>query len=278
VNDTTFPGRVLATVRASSWPGLFDCAHRFYWQDIMGVRGPSSGRSMIGTAVHAGTAVFDQARIDGHHVSVSDAVDASVEALANPREEVAFDEDVTRQDAENFAVKLTTRYCQDIAPTRTYAAVELQCAALDIVTSHGIVRVTGTTDRVRLMAAGQLGISDLKTGARATEKTPEGGRRAVTKGHHLQLGIYTLMAEQGAGRRIDGPAEIVGLQTTKEAPCAVGEIPDVKTPLLGTEDTPGLIEMAAQLLSQGLFPPNPKSFVCSAKYCAAHAHHCKYHD
>ena len=268
----------LAVVRASSWPSLFDCAHRFYWQDIMGVRGPSSAKSAIGTAVHAGTAVFDQSVIEGNPVTVDDAVEASHEALTNPREDVVFDEDMTRKDAESFAIRLTTRYCQDIAPTRTYEAVELRCESLDIVTTHGVVRVTGTTDRVRLLDSGLRGISDLKTGGRATEKTPEGGRRAVTKGHHLQLGIYTLMAEQASGERMDGPAEIVGLQTTKEAPCGVGEIADVKTPLLGTPERPGLIEMAAHMLKEGLFPPNPKSFICSAKYCAAYASHCKYHD
>lgn len=72
-----------------------------------------------------------------------------------------------------------------------------------------------------------------------------GGRRAVTKGHHIQLGIYTLMAEQASGERLDAPAEIIGLQTTKEAPVATGEVADVKTPLLGTEDHPGLIQIAA---------------------------------
>lgn len=273
------PARPLAIVRASSWPGLFDCAHRFYWQDVMGVRGPSSARSAIGTAVHAGTAVFDRAVMEGKPASIDEAVEASHQALSNPQEEVVFDDDLSPKEADAFAVRLTAKYCAEISPTRTYSAVELQCTALDIVTRHGIVRVTGTTDRVRVLQDGQRGISDLKTGARATEKTQDGsGRRAVTKGHHLQLGIYTLMAEQASGERMDAPAEIVGLQTTKEAPCATGEIADVKTPLLGTDERPGLIEMAAQMLKEGLFPPNPKSFVCSAKYCAAYAAHCKYHD
>lgn len=268
--------RPLATVRASSWPGLFDCAHRFYWQDVVGLRGPGNGRSAVGTAVHAGTALFDQARLDGRAVSVSDAVEASFEALTKPDEEVVYDEGMTRRDAEGMAVLLTTRYCQEIAPARTYAAVELRCAALDIVTGHGIVRVTGTTDRVRLLPDGRFGIGDLKTGAASTELDDQGRRRAVTKPHGMQLGIYTLMAEHGTGQRIDGPAEIVALQTTKGGPCATGEIADVKTPLLGTDEQPGLIEMAAQLLAAGLFPPNPKSLLCSPRYCAAHDTRCKY--
>lgn len=276
--EPEFPVKPLATVRASSWPSLFDCAHKWYWQNIVGLRSPSGGAAALGSAVHHGTAVFDQARLDGTTTSVGDAIDASREALVNPKDEVLWDESLTRAEADGFAVKLTSRYCQDIAPTRTYAAVELACTALDIATAHGVVRVTGTTDRVRQLVDGRKGISDLKTGGRATEKTESGGRRAVTKGHHIQLGIYTLMAEQATGERMDAPAEIVGLQTTKDTPCAVGEIEDVKTPLLGDGNFPGLIEIAAGMLKSGVFPPNPKSVLCSNKFCPAHAAHCKYHD
>ena len=127
---------------------------------------------------------------------------------------------------------------------------------------NGPIEVTGT----------------LKSGGRATEKTADGGRRAVTKGHHIQLGIYTLMAEQASGERLDAPAEIIGLQTTKEAPVATGEVADVKTPLLGTEEHPGLIQIAARMLKDGIFPPNPKSMLCSAKYCPAYGTRCHYHD
>lgn len=268
----------LATVRASSWPSLFDCAHKWYWQNIMGLRSPSGGPAVLGQAVHAGTAAYDQAVLDGQNLSITEAVDVSREALAKPEGDVLWDDGLTPTEADGFAVKLTSRYCADIAPTRTYAAVELLCTALDIATPHGVVRVTGTTDRVRQLADSRKGISDLKTGGRATEKTESGGRRAVTKGHHIQLGIYTLMAEQASGERMDGPAEIVGLQTTKDTPCAVGEIADVKTPLLGDGKFPGLIEIAAGMLKSGVFPPNPKSMLCSNKYCPAYAAHCKYHD
>lgn len=272
------PVTPLATVRASSWPSLFDCAHKWYWQNIVGLRSPSGGAAALGSAVHHGTAVFDQAHLDGAGVSVEEAIDASRGALAKPNEDVLWDDSLTKPEADGFAVKLTARYCQDIAPTRTYAAVELACTALDIATAHGIVRLTGTTDRVRQVADGRKGISDIKTGGRATEKTEAGGRRAVTKGHHIQLGIYTLMAEQATGERMDAPAEIVGLQTTKDTPCAVGEIADVKTPLLGDGKFPGLIEIAAGMLKSGVFPPNPKSVLCSSKFCPAYAAHCKYHD
>jgi hypothetical protein len=265
---------LLGVIRASSWPSLFDCSYRWYWQNIVGLRMPSSGAPALGTAVHAGTAAFDSATLDGRVASVEEAIDVSRKALTE--QEVAWDEDLTPSEADTFAIKLTARYCQDIAPTQNYTAVELECTALDVATKHGVVRLTGTTDRVRQINDGRKGISDLKTGGRATEKAADGRRRAVTRVHEMQLGVYTLMAEQATGERLDAPAQIVALQTTKEAPCATGEINDVKTPLLGTDEHPGLIEIAAQMLSTGLFTPNPKSMLCSNKYCPAYASRCKY--
>lgn len=272
------PAEPLATIRASSWPSLFDCAHRWYFQNIVGLRMPSSGNAALGTAIHAGTAAYDESRLAGDQIDVITAVDTARAALQSPDQEVAWDESLTPVEADGFAIKLTSRYCQEISHTREYAAVELACEALDIGTEFGVVRVTGTTDRIRITEDGLKGISDLKSGGRATEKTPEGGRRAVTKGHHIQLGIYTLMAEQASGERLDAPAEIIGLQTTKDTPVATGEVADVKTPLLGSEEYPGLIEIAARMLKDGVFPPNPKSMLCSKKYCPAYAAHCHYHD
>lgn len=267
---------VLGVLRASSWPSFYDCSHRWYWENVMRLRSPSSGPATLGTAIHAGTAHFDQATMDGQPVSVLEAVDASREALAHPEEEVQWDDNLTPKEADTFAIALTTKYCQEVAPTRTYVGIELQCEALDIETRHGVIRVTGKTDRVRELADGRRGISDLKSGKTATSKNEDGTRKATTKGHHLQLGIYTLMAEQASGELMEAPAEIVGLQTTKEAPVATGEIADVKSPLLGTSEYVGLIEMAAAMLKAGSFPPNPKSMLCSKKYCAAYAHHCKF--
>lgn len=273
-----FQAEPLATIRASSWPSLFDCAHRWYFQNIVGLRMPSSGNACLGTAIHAGTAAFDSSTLAGDQIDVVTAVDTARAALQNPEQEVAWDDSLTPVEADSFAVRLTSRYCQEIAPTRNYAAVELECQALDIGTEHGVVRVTGTTDRIRIVEDGRKGISDLKSGGRATEKAADGSRPAVTKGHHIQLGIYTLMAEQSSGERLDAPAEIIGLQTTKDTPVATGEVQDVKTPLLGTDEYPGLIEIAAKMLKDGIFPPNPKSMLCSPKYCPAYSGKCRYHD
>jgi hypothetical protein len=247
---------------------------------IVGLRTPSSGAAALGHAIHAGTAKFDSARLEQRETSIDEAIDAANMVFdEESKKDVVFDEKLTSKEALDYSIRLTARYCQDIAPLREYSAVELLCHALYIMTKHGVVCVTGTTDRIRVLADGSKGIADLKSGGRATEKTEDGRRRAVTKGHHIQLGIYTLMAEQASGERLDAPAEVIGLQTTKETPVATGEVADVKTPLLGSEEHPGMIEIAAGMLKSGIYPPNPKSMLCSEKYCAARAHgKCHYHD
>lgn len=261
---------ILGVVRASAWSSLFDCSLRFYYQNILGLRIPSSGAAALGTAIHHGTAHFDAARHRGDEVSIDEAVEQSIDAVKNPADEVLWDDDLQPNTAQMLAAVLTAKYCVEVGSDRRYAAVELACDALDIETEHGTIRVTGTTDRIRELPDGRKGITDLKSGKRATVKNPDGTRRAETSSHHLQLGIYTLMAEQASGERLEAPAEVIGLQTTKEAHVATAEVVDVKTALLGTEDMPGLITLAAKMLKDGVFPPNPKSMMCSAKYCAGH--------
>jgi RecB family exonuclease len=168
---------------------------------------------------------------------------------------------------------LTVNYAEQIAPVHVYRAIEVQCKALDITTDDGIVRITGTTDRVRVTEDGEEGISDLKSGKTAV--SADG--RAVTKGHHLQTGIYKIMAEHELGRAMNAPDEIIGMQVAGTARVGTGEIRDSRTPLVGDDTGPGLIELAARMLRTGTFPPNPKSNLCSPKYCGGYSR-CKFHD
>jgi len=258
---------VLGTVRASAWPSLFDCALRYYYEQIMGLRTPSSGAAKLGTAIHAGTAAFDRGRLDGGvPITVDDAAGVVVDELRSDGEATVWDDDLSKREAEPIGIKLTATYCQTIAPTRTYEAVELQCEALHITTEHGVIRLTGKTDRVRNTPDGK-GISDLKSGKRAVEGIVEGKPRAVVKGHHLQLGVYRLMAEAAISEPMTGPDEIIGLQTSGKGHVAVAEVRNSTTPLLGTAENPGLIEIAAAMLKSGIFPPNPRSMLCSKKFC-----------
>lgn len=257
----------LVFIRASSLGELFDCPARWEAKYLLGKRMPRSAPAQLGTAVHAGTAVFDSSRLPGGDpVSADDAAGALVDAIHHPEEEVDW-EDTAPKDVERIALALHTRYCNDVAPTQTYLGVEVKCEKLELP-DLGIA-LTGTTDRVRRTHSGGLGISDLKTGGKAVGVDG----RAVTQGHGAQLGVYELLAEHAMGLQITEPAQIVGMQTGKTAAAqrvGLGEVPNARAPLVGTEEQPGLLEHASRLLRSGAFYGNPKSYLCSAKYCPAH--------
>jgi hypothetical protein len=105
--------------------------------------------------------------------------------------------------------------------------------------------------------------------------TTEG--RAVTKGHGLQTGAYELLAEHATGIAFTAPAQIVGFQTNGKARVGCGEIPHARRALLGEGDRPGLIHFAAKILREGLFYGNPRSMLCSIRFCPAY-HACPYRD
>lgn len=258
--------RTIIPIRASSLAELFDCPARWEAKHILGMRGPRSAAAQLGTAVHAGTALFDQSHLPGGTpLSADDAAGAVVDAIHKPEEEVDWEETAPR-DAERIALALHTRYCGEIAPQQVYRGVEVKCESLELP-DLGIA-LTGTTDRVREVG-GSLGITDLKTGGRAVGADG----RAVTQGHVVQLGVYELLAEHAMGLHITAPAQIVGMNTGK-TPAAqrvgTGEVPNARAALIGTEESPGLLEHASRLIHSGAFYGNSKSFLCSAKYCPRH--------
>lgn len=253
-------------IRASSLAELFDCPARWEAKNLLGMRMPSSGAARLGTAIHAGTAAFDQAKLDGIACTPDEAAGEFIKALYDTEEEVDWD-DAQPRDAERIGLALHTRYCAQIAPAQDYVAVELKCDRLEIA-GLGIA-LTGTTDRVRRTATGELGIADLKSGARAVGSDGT----VVTAGHGPQMGVYEILAERSSGSLITAPAQIIGLQTGKTAASqrvGTAEISGARDALVGTEDSPGLLEHASRLVHSGSFYGNPKSVLCSAKYCPRH--------
>lgn len=254
-------------IRSSSLADLFDCPARWSAKYIDGKTMPRSAAAQLGTAVHAGTAAFDSSRLPGGSpISAGDAAGALVDAIQHPEDEVDWG-DTPQRDAERIALALHARYCADIAPRQRYLGVEVKCERLDLP-ELGIA-LTGTTDRVRITPSGGHGITDLKTGGRAVGVDG----RAVTQGHGMQLGVYELLAEHAMGLSITEPAQIVGMQTGKTAAAqrvGVAEVPQARAALVGTEEQPGLLQHAARLIHSGAFYGNPRSMLCSARYCPAH--------
>ncbi|MCE3602715.1 PD-(D/E)XK nuclease family protein, partial [Massilia sp. P8910] len=177
------------TVRASSWGALFDCAFKWEGEHMLGMRRPSSLRASLGTAVHAGTAAFDQARLDGSPIRADDAAEVFVDALQNPAEEVDYKSDTTINltEAETIGLALTVKYCLDVAPLFRYKSVEMKLNPLEIECDDEItIRLTGTMDRARVADNGTgIVIPDVKTGSRIIENG-----EVSLKGKGAQLGVY----------------------------------------------------------------------------------------
>lgn len=262
----------IVTVRASSWQELFDCPMRWEAKNLRGIRLPSSGAAHLGTSLHASTAVFDQGRILGNRVTADESLGAFVDTLYHPEEEVVWDE--PRQEAEKIGRRLHLKYCAEVAPAHEYTNVEMRCEALDVDMGEGLtIRLTGTTDRVRKLPTGEVGIADLKSGKRRVNK--EGVVDARADGP--QLGVYELLAEHVLGIPITAPAEVIGLQTTATGNVGTAILPNVRHNLIGTSDKPGLLQMAANIIRSGSFYPNPKSQLCGERWCPLYKS-CKYHN
>ncbi len=256
------------TIRASSLSDLLDCPARWEAKHVRLMRLPSSPKAILGKAVHAGTAAYDVSRIQGTGLTPDDAAGAVVDAIHKPQEDVDWraDEDMNPATVERISLALHRLYCSEIAPTQEYLGVEVTCEDLDI-SDLGLV-LTGTTDRVRRDGHGRLGIADLKTGGNAVAANGT----VNTKGHGVQLAVYEVLAAHATGQRIEAPAQVIGLQTAKTAKglrVGKGEVQSAMAALVGTEDAPGILQHASRLIHSGLFHGNPRSQLCSEKYCPA---------
>jgi len=252
----------LTTIRASSLGELFDCPARWESKHILKMHTPSNGKAQLGRAVHASTAAYDQAVLDGSGITIQEAAGAAVDTISNPDEEVSWDDDKPA-DVEKIALSLHRKYCEQVAPTQNYVAVEVQCDRLEI-TDVGLA-LTGTTDRIRKTNGG-YGIVDIKTGKQAVAKDGH----VNTKGHAYQIGVYELLAEYGGGLPITAPGEIVGLNTAKTPASqriGSGEITGSRAVLLGDASNTGILSQASKLIHSGSFYGNPKSMMCHERYC-----------
>lgn len=262
-------------VRASSWASLFDCAYRFEGTQLLGIRSPSSPRALLGTAIHAGTAAFDAARVIGEPVSAYDAAELTIKTLREPGEEVDWrGSDLTLNKAEQISLALHTEYCARWSPRFEFKAVELTTKPLVIDCGGGqLVELTGTLDRSRIISSTEKDrIGDVKTGRAAVVNGV-----AKTAPHRAQIGTYRLLYEHTTGVETDDVSEVIGMNTSGTPTIATGTTRGTRELMVGTEEFPGLIQIGAAMFRTGLFPPNPQSFVCSERYCPRWKT-CPYHE
>lgn len=260
-------------IRASSLEDLFDCPKRWACKYLEERTLPQTGAARLGTAIHAGTAAFDRARVEGNPISIDDAAGVVVDAIWSKEEDVEWYDDKPEQ-IESVAVSLHTLYCSQIAPKYVPVAVEVECEALQF-TDLGLI-LTGTTDRVyKGLTTDNMGILDIKSGKNIV--SPDGTVNVNSK--PLQLGGYELMTQVALGVELKMPAVVVGLQagkTSKGQRVGTGYLTAPRRLLVGTKDEPGALEHASRIIHGGWFPGNPRSMMCSEKYCPCF-HECRFH-
>lgn len=251
-------------LRASSLSDLFDCPQRWYSKNIMHQYLPTSGSARLGTAIHAGTAKFDSSIMNNEGLTVDECTGAVVDAIYDSTTEEVDWSEQPQSEAEKIAISLHKKYCQEIAPTQHYVAVEASIEALDIVDLD--ISLCGTTDRIRLTEDGDYAISDLKTGK--TIISADGSVK--TAGYATQLAVYNLLASQAIGQPVNGISQIIGLNTAKTEKAQRVGIGNVSTSidiLLGDDSNTGLLQIASRMLKSGDFYGNPRSMLCSSKFC-----------
>lgn len=251
-------------VRASSWGGLFDCAHRWEAENILGMRRASTMPAHLGTSIHEATAFYDQAIANGIDVSIDDAIDVFVDSLDDPHVELDKSDDLKINEARKRGIALVALYCQQVSPQVKFVSIEESLPSLEVDCGGVVIQITGTMDRARVMT-GKMGdvVTDIKTGRRLFSSDGD----VSIKGRSAQCGIYQVMYEQKTGIESAG-SQILALSTGTKPQAGFSKVWDAKRVIIGTEQSPGMIDYAATMLKTGHFPPNPQSQLCSDKYCA----------
>lgn len=263
-----------AIVRASSLGALLDCAHRWEGIHLLGMSGRTSGAAWLGTSLHAATAAYD---LNRDTMLVREATEFFRDHLQGEAAKAADVQwtDLSPTQAKNVGVPLVQEYCFQWSPHFEFLAVEMtlepQTIGVDLSRYKlGPVDITftGSMDRARVIRQSNraAAVADVKSGKRVITDGV-----ASTKGHAAQTGVYTMLAEMD-GRipyPLSGTPSIIALSTAGGSgpKIATADMPTAREQLMGTATEPGLIEYAGLYLKTGLFPPNPRSSLCSETYC-----------
>ena len=225
---------------------------------------PTTVQAKFGTSIHAGVAVYDKRRMMSGDGITEEAVTAFTEELSKPEEGLTWDA-ADYAKSQTIGLELLKKYFEQVAPKRKFVAVEMTCSNMDVLVEGVVLRLTGTVDRIRQDESGGFGVSDFKTG----EQAVRADGTVVVSPHRGQLGVYEILAASVTGVQMSLPAEIIGMQSTGKARVGIGEVVGAAESLIGTEESPGTLVYVAKLLREGIFYGNPKSLLCSAKFCPA---------
>ena len=232
-------------------PELFDCPARWWAKHQEGRRSWSSAEALLGTAVHAGTAVFDRERATGHPIEASQAALAVVDAISAGANDVAWIAGgMTQTGVRDEAMKTHFRYCADIVARPAWTEVETKLDPITLQFGGVAITLTGTEDRGRLQG-GVYVSSDVKTG------------KGFKAGSYVsQVGTYAILRTAATGLPSVGQLDHVTQESIRSY-----SLPSVSAAMLGDGERPGLLETAAKMIEAGILYGNPKSILCTKKFC-----------
>lgn len=255
-------------MRASALGELFDDALRWKTRILDKIHTPTYGRSHLGSAIHYGTALYDVERAEGRVPSAEAAADAFVQFLR--ADEYVHWVDIGRAEAESIGVQLVNLYCTEISHRFDWIKVEAECTPLEITMPNGIMfKIIGHVDRVYAKRVGRkdrFGVADLKSGYGVIKAD---GSLDVAK-HGAQLAVYELLelaAQELTGEEVTLPAVIIGFSTSGEPRIEYEEVENPRTLLFGDGENMGYLFAASKIIEHELWIGNPRSNLCSAKYC-----------
>lgn len=255
--------RTVIPIRASSVSTLVSCPARWKAIHLDHLPTRSHASAKLGTAIHSGVAAYDRARMLGNSDRILEAAcEAFRDELAKPESGVVW-EGKDFDKSQTIGAELIKNYAEQIAPSKTFVAVEQKCPPLDLMVEGIILRLTGSLDRIHCNADSAMGITDFKSG----EAAVRADGRVPTAQHRAQVGVYEILARYLMGREMTADAEIIGMQTTNKARVGVGVVHGAAESLIGTDETPGTLVYVAKLLKEGIFYGNPSDILCGEKFC-----------
>jgi len=248
------------------------CPRAWAWRYVRGVITPPGAALVVGKAVHVPAETYHKRGMDlgtewspdaaAAAMPVEEAADVAADAFERGAGDVPWEtEDEKRDAAKDRAVRMGSRYVSHVAPTtgRPIAVErksELHPAGRDWT-------LVGYLDAVTEEAGGKVVLRDTKSSGKAPSGA-SGGNIVVPNDYRRQLAAYRWMWREGTG---DNPDATVidyvwaGKRDTNSATAPADVNDDDETLLFS------LLDGMHLMVKAGLFPRNPDSWACNAKWC-----------
>lgn len=265
------------TLRPSSIGSYISCQWQWYNVHILNRNTIPSARAALGTSIHKVAEVILNEAIETRHkdLNISKANDIAIQEYNEllKKDEPVFEDGDTKESIEKEILNGTKSWLDDIAPIIDIPIAVEKFYEVKTPNNPIFARVAGSIDYV-----GENTLHDIKS----TRRKP------TLQNYDLQQGCYALLREKN-GENVDSvkiQAVILGKKETKGQ--ILDLIKDSTDPFRELNDIKNqsryiinnILEKAKVLNTDTinpeiLFTGNPKSMLCSPKYCSLY-NECKF--